>query len=354
MGTIPAHHTPPSPPPDAPVCVVVVTGSAPLHRRAIAAVPPGAYVVAADGGLDHARAAGLDPDLLVGDLDSISPVGLAWAVEHAQVERHPADKTCTDTELALALAARRSPDHVLLVAGAGDRLDHALAALGALGAPSLERVAEVEGWWGCDHVRVARPGRPVTLERRARHHVLGARRPRRVRRRHGHRCPLAAHRRDARPARRTRRVERGDRAAGRRRRRRRHRHRARSRSPAVRRGSGDGDARRSAAGPRGHRAGVGTIRRRRCDARGVRLVPHRGHEPERRPRALHRRDRHRRAHRGRRRHRHDGVEGGVDRRQPRGRRDVGGRQHVPLAGGRRRRVRALRGGRSRRRAGGAA
>jgi thiamine pyrophosphokinase len=164
MGTIPAHHTSRSSPPDAPECVVVVTGSAPLHPRAIAAVPPGAYVVAADGGLDHARAAGLDPDLLVGDLDSISPVGLAWAVEHAQVERHPADKTCTDTELALALAARRSPGHVLLVAGAGDRLDHALAALGALGAPSLEQVAEVEGWWGSDHVRVARPGRPVTLE----------------------------------------------------------------------------------------------------------------------------------------------------------------------------------------------
>src|SRR3954454_12520964 len=107
MGTIPAHHTPPSPPPDASSCVVVVTGSAPLHPRALAAVPPGAYVVAADGGFDHARAAGLVPDLLVGDLDSISPAGLAWAVANIQVERHPADKACTDTELALALAAPR-------------------------------------------------------------------------------------------------------------------------------------------------------------------------------------------------------------------------------------------------------
>ena len=160
---IAAHDTPPSSS-AASSCVVVVTGSAPLHPRALAAVPPAAYVVAADGGFDHARAAGLVPDLLVGDLDSISPAGLAWAVANIQVERHPADKTCTDTELALALAARRSPDHVLLVAGAGDRLDHALAALGALGAPALEGVAQVAGWWGSDHVRVARPGRPVTLE----------------------------------------------------------------------------------------------------------------------------------------------------------------------------------------------
>ena len=56
----------------------------------------------------------------------------------------------------------------------------------------------------------------------------------------------------------------------------------------------------------------------------------------------------------RRRHRHDGVQGGADRRQPRGRRDVRRRQHVPVAGRRRRRVRALRGGRARRRADGAA
>ena len=79
----------------------------PACRRRRARATP--LVIAADGGLDHARAAGLDPDVLVGDLDSISALGLAWASEHAEVVRHPVDKAATDTELAIAHAATFAP-----------------------------------------------------------------------------------------------------------------------------------------------------------------------------------------------------------------------------------------------------
>ena len=79
--------------------------------------------------------------MLVGDLDSISALGLAWATEHVEVVRHPIDKAATDTELAIAHAATYDPARILLVAGQGDRLDHAIAALGALGAPELAGVA---------------------------------------------------------------------------------------------------------------------------------------------------------------------------------------------------------------------
>jgi thiamine pyrophosphokinase len=144
--------------------VVVVTGAAPLDRRAVAAVPRDALVVAADGALDHARAAGLDPDVLVGDLDSISARGLAWATEHAEVVRHPVDKGATDTELAVAHAVTFSPRRVLLVAGAGDRLDHAVAALGALGAPALAIATSVEAWWGRDQLHVLHAPHTVELD----------------------------------------------------------------------------------------------------------------------------------------------------------------------------------------------
>jgi thiamine pyrophosphokinase len=144
--------------------VVVVTGAAPLDRRAVAAIPRDAFVVAADGGLDHARAAGLEPSVLVGDLDSISARGLAWASEHAEVVRHPIDKAATDTELAIAHAATYAPRRILLVAGQGDRLDHAVAALGALGVPGLSAVDSLEAWWGSDQLHIVHGPRSIDLD----------------------------------------------------------------------------------------------------------------------------------------------------------------------------------------------
>ena len=52
------------------VCVVFAAGE--YYGRVDAGVAPrGAFVVAADGGLDHARAAGVSPDVVVGDFDSL-------------------------------------------------------------------------------------------------------------------------------------------------------------------------------------------------------------------------------------------------------------------------------------------
>src|SRR5215218_1619707 len=134
--------------------VVIITGSAPLDDRAVAAVPADAVVIAADGGLDHARAAGIDPAVLVGDLDSVTALGLAWASEHTTVIRHPIDKAATDTELAIQHATTLGPDRIILIAGRSDRLDHAVAALGALGAPALSAVEHLEAWWGPDQLWV--------------------------------------------------------------------------------------------------------------------------------------------------------------------------------------------------------
>lgn len=145
--------------------VVVVTGAEPLHPRAVAAIPQRCIVLAADGGLDHARAAGLQPAGLVGDLDSVSPEGLAWAEANATIERHLPDKDRTDTELALAMAVELNPDRLILLAGGGDRLDHALVAIGALGHPSLTSIPVIDAWWGRQRVRVLHgPGRAALEE----------------------------------------------------------------------------------------------------------------------------------------------------------------------------------------------
>ncbi|MBM6698979.1 thiamine diphosphokinase [Bifidobacterium pullorum subsp. saeculare] len=51
------------------VCVVFAAGE--YYPGARIEVPRGAFVVAADGGLDHARALGVVPDVIVGDFDSV-------------------------------------------------------------------------------------------------------------------------------------------------------------------------------------------------------------------------------------------------------------------------------------------
>lgn len=140
--------------------VIVATGAATFDERAVASIPTGALVIAADGALDHAVEAGLQPAALVGDMDSVSEAGIEWAEAHASIERHPPDKEHTDTELALRTAADLNPAHLTLLSGGGDRLDHTIAAVGALGHPSLTSIPVVDGWWGAQRLRVVHgPGR---------------------------------------------------------------------------------------------------------------------------------------------------------------------------------------------------
>lgn len=85
-------------------------------------------VIAADGGLRHARALGVTPDLLVGDLDSVDAASLARWPGVAR-ETHPVDKDELDLELALGAARARGARSVLVAGALGDRLDQSLAAV---------------------------------------------------------------------------------------------------------------------------------------------------------------------------------------------------------------------------------
>lgn len=121
--------------------VVVSGGEAPRPESALA-VPIGAPVIAADRGLDHARAMGLAVTAVVGDLDSVDEEQLAAAeAAGTRVVRHPAEKDATDLELALDEALRMRPTHVLVLAGDGGRLDHLLGTLLLLGSA---RFADVQ------------------------------------------------------------------------------------------------------------------------------------------------------------------------------------------------------------------
>lgn len=85
-------------------------------------------VVAADGGLRHAEALGVTPELIVGDFDSVRDATLARWPDLPR-ETHDADKDDLDLELAVAAARRRGARNLLLAGALGGRFDQSLAAL---------------------------------------------------------------------------------------------------------------------------------------------------------------------------------------------------------------------------------
>ena len=145
------------------VVAIVAGGPAPAPGAALE-VPHGATVIAADGGLRHARTLGLDVSLVVGDLDSASADDVARAESAGiPIERHPREKDATDLELALDAALERRPARVFVVAGDEGRLDHLLAALLLLGSDKYAAV-ELDAWVGPARVHVIRTSRELAGE----------------------------------------------------------------------------------------------------------------------------------------------------------------------------------------------
>jgi len=90
-------------------------------------------LIAADGGARLCLANGRDPDLLVGDLDSI-PSDILGRTRSAgtKVVQAPVDKDETDLDLALQGASGLGAQRVLITAAWSARLDHTLAAIGSV------------------------------------------------------------------------------------------------------------------------------------------------------------------------------------------------------------------------------
>jgi thiamine pyrophosphokinase len=89
----------------------------------------GARFIAADAGMAHAEALGVEPDVWIGDFDSASADLMA---RHPAVKRetHPVEKALTDGELAVAAALAAGAGWLVLVgAMGGERTDHGVAHL---------------------------------------------------------------------------------------------------------------------------------------------------------------------------------------------------------------------------------
>ena len=82
-----------------PICYIFASGE---YGNQWPDIQSGDLSIAADGGYAQMQAHGVDPDLVVGDFDS-----LGYVPPHPHIVRHPAEKDDTDTALALSGGWRR-------------------------------------------------------------------------------------------------------------------------------------------------------------------------------------------------------------------------------------------------------
>lgn len=143
---------------------VVVVASGDLDPRDAMWLDGACLVIAADGGAASLHRVGRRPDLLIGDLDSADAALVdRLAAAGTRVERHPADKSASDTELALVAAlAAGATETVLLGATGAGRLDHELANVLLLADPAWAG-RDVRVVHGLTTLRVVRGGETLGL-----------------------------------------------------------------------------------------------------------------------------------------------------------------------------------------------
>lgn len=91
-------------------------------------------LIAADKGLEFFITAGITPDLIVGDFDSLSSEGKIYMEKLPQTSIHrlKPEKDDSDTQSAVNLAISQGAKDILILGGTGTRLDHVMANLGLL------------------------------------------------------------------------------------------------------------------------------------------------------------------------------------------------------------------------------
>jgi thiamine pyrophosphokinase len=126
-------------------------------------LPPHDLLLAADGGTRLLSRGGLIPDVILGDLDSLTPAELAnFDRAGASIYRFPTDKDQTDLELALDFALQSGATEITLYALFGGRWDMTFANLLLLASPKYAGV-QLRVIEGNTTLHLLRGGETLTL-----------------------------------------------------------------------------------------------------------------------------------------------------------------------------------------------
>jgi thiamine pyrophosphokinase len=112
--------------------LIFANGHLPDLDAARALLRPDDFILAADGGTRHALALGRNPNIIIGDLDSLTFDLRPLTEQGTQVIQFPRDKNETDLELAIQHAVDMKPDQIVIIGALGGRLDQTLGNLALL------------------------------------------------------------------------------------------------------------------------------------------------------------------------------------------------------------------------------
>ncbi len=103
--------------------LIVASGNNKSDRRLQQYVTEADYIIAADGGYDHLLRLGIEPDILVGDFDSLKNE----PADFMRKVKLPCEKDETDSLYALRFAFSKGAKKIVLYGGIGSRFDHSYA-----------------------------------------------------------------------------------------------------------------------------------------------------------------------------------------------------------------------------------
>jgi thiamine pyrophosphokinase len=109
--------------------VLLIGGKAPELKSITSILSRADYIVAADSGFDLTGIYGIEPDIVVGDMDSVEQSDTFRSFPDHRKRIYSEDKDDTDTELGLEILKERGCDERILIGGGEGRLDHTLGIL---------------------------------------------------------------------------------------------------------------------------------------------------------------------------------------------------------------------------------
>jgi thiamine pyrophosphokinase len=113
--------------------IIFANGELPDPNRARLLLRADDYILCADGGTRHALALSIQPNLIIGDMDSAEREQLKTLRDaDVPIELFSHDKNETDLELAINHAIDLKPEQIVIIGALGGRLDQTLGNIALL------------------------------------------------------------------------------------------------------------------------------------------------------------------------------------------------------------------------------